>query len=319
MFQKHGYAANLNHCKSIDEYMAMNFKSSFRNNVKRSVKRLETSFDITYNMFFGKITYEAYNSLMTSFHDLLSKRFQQLKLKNVTLENWTYYFNIAYQRINNKEASLFVMYKDQEPIAFSLNFHFDTVFYFAIPTFNADFSKFTLGNVVIYKNLEWCLNNGVSLFDMGYGGFENKINWCNTTYHFETHIFFKPKNLMGYAYTSILKYKYKLINYLLAKNVNVLIRNMMNMVKGEKSYQQLTYKSTEIDRPLSLEDPQITLIEDYHKIYAFLNKPLYDFLYIHHDSIKHIKIYKFKHEPDTFLITGTKNQSKIKILQDDIH
>jgi hypothetical protein len=319
VFQKYGYAANLTQFESIEDYIKINFKSSFRNNVKRSIKRLESSFNINYKMFYGAISFEEYTTLMTSFHAMLSKRFKQRNVKNITLDNWEHYLKISFDCINNKDASLFVIFQEHEPIAYSLNFHFDTAFYFAIPTFNLDFSKFTLGNVVIYKNMEWALNNGFSLFDMGYGGFENKINWCNKTYLFENHVLYKPENRIGSLYAVLLKYKYKLINYLIAKNVNGLKRNLINYVKGRKPYTPLTYKVVAVDKSFTFNEHNTLQIDYKTTTYAFLKKPIYDFLYKNCENIKNITVYKFNNEQNTFLISGINKKLIIKALLNEIN
>lgn len=308
IFQKYGYAANLMECNSIEDYIKTNFKSSFRNNVKRSIKRLEASFDINYKMFYGDIVFEEYTSLMTSFHEMLSKRFQQLNVRNISLENWEHYLKIAFDRINNKEASLFVIYKNQEPIAYSLNFHFDEIFYFAIPTFNLDFSKFTLGNVVIYKNLEWSFNNEFKMFDMGYGGFENKINWCNTTYNFEHCLLFSSKNVLGYLYAAILKHKYQLINYLLRKNINTTYRNFKNFVLRKKKLEVLDYRILP-NESIANDSYLINFNDDR---YNYLKKPIYDFLYSNNEHINNVQVFALNKEKN-YIIKGTKNQIKIEI------
>lgn len=313
IFLKHGYAANLSNYKTIDDYVKTAFKSSFRNNIKRSLKRTELCLNIDYKMYYGAIEQENYNNLMQLFHKMLSKRFNNVNARNLTLENWDFYEKNAYSLILQKKACLFVIYNNNTPIAFSLSFVFDKIFYFAIPTFNLDYSKFTLGNVVIYKNLEWCINHKFKLFDMGYGGFENKVNWCDTTYNFEHHIISKQNNLRANLHAFFLTYKYKLINFLIDKKVNIKIRKFLNKLKKTPVQPIITFNITSCDKTYSKNN--LLAIDLDSENYQYLKKPLNDFLYSNQEKIVDVSIFKIKEENNTYLIKGNKKQIKIKVVQ----
>ena len=151
VFLKHGYLANLKACASIDDYLKDECKRTFRYKILKSVKRLEACFNITYKTFYGNnITFDTYETLMKVFHQMLTTRFNQRNDRNLILENWDYYFKIAFNLITSKKASLFVIYNNEEPITFTLNFHCDTILYFSVPTFHLDYAKFTPGNIAIY-------------------------------------------------------------------------------------------------------------------------------------------------------------------------
>ncbi|CAH8286182.1 acetyltransferase (GNAT) family protein [Mariniflexile fucanivorans] len=312
VFLKLGYLANLKNCNSIEDYTKTHFKSSFRNNIKRSVKRVESCLSSHYKTYYGSISHNEYTVLMEAFHKMLMKRFNQRNDKNLILENWAYYLETAFDKINQKKASLFVMYNNDEPIAFALNFHAKDTFYFSIPTFNLDYYKFTLGNVVIYKNLEWCLDNGFKIFDMGYGGFENKINWCNTTYNFNHHIIYHPKNRMGHLYTLVLKNKYKLINYLLSKNVNTLVRNLKNTLKSNKQMFAASFTLLKIENSKTIKEDDLQQINYNDKEYNFLKKPLNDFLYLNIEYVNDVSVYKFNNEPQQYVFKGKKSAATLK-------
>ncbi|MFI0429060.1 GNAT family N-acetyltransferase [Mariniflexile sp. HMF6888] len=311
VFQKHGHAANLNNIDSVEDYLSKYCKANFRGNVRRPLKRLESCLNIHCDMFFGSITDEQYKHRMTCFHEMLSKRFNLLNVKNPTLDNWKHYNNIALEAIRKKEASLFVMYNNDEPIAFSLNFHFQDIFYFAIPTFNLDYSKFTLGNVVIYKNLEWCIQNNFKVFDMGYGSFENKVNWCNTTYRFEHHVIFKPYNILGHIHAFTIKNKHKLINYLLANKINETYRNVINLTTGNKKSVLLDYKI--LNNFSDYEDKELVKINFANEAFDSIKKPFFDFLYLNTENINDVSVYKVNKELCTYIIKGKKNTIKIEI------
>lgn len=310
VFQKRGYAANLKEADSIEDYLKKHCKTNFRGNVKRSVKKIELCLDISYKMFYGDISKDVYDSLIDAFFSMLTKRFEQRNDRNVVLENWEYYKKNALDLINKKKASLFVVYNGQEPIAFSLNFHFNTVFYFAIPTFNIDYIKFAPGNVVIFKNLEWCFANGFNFFDMGYGGFENKINWCNTTYNFDHHVLCKNKNLVVNIYSTLLKYKYHLINFLIAKDIRTLLKRLKT--KKKKPF-QIPYLFTKIEDSVFVNKNDLIAIDLKKDFRPFLKRPVYDFLYLNNEYIKDVLVYEVINETSVYIIKGLNNQIKIEV------
>ncbi len=53
--------------KSLSEYLSFNFNKNSRNKNKKYKRRLETSFNISYKMFFGEIAKEEYDFIFTEF------------------------------------------------------------------------------------------------------------------------------------------------------------------------------------------------------------------------------------------------------------
>ena len=314
VFQKKGYAIDLKEYIDINDYLKKHCKGNFRNNILRSVKRIETSFNIKYKHFYGEINNEVYTVLMSALLDMLTKRFEQRSDKNIILENWDYYLETTQELILRKKASLFVIYNETQPIAISLNHHFGPVLYFSIPSFDLDYSKFTLGNVVIYKMVAWCIQNQILLFDMGYGGFENKRNWCNTTYNFEHHIIYSSKAFLGKALTFLIKYKYLSINYLISKNINVhyrQLRHKMNRKKVARPAQNFTYKFEGLSAVTDEQKLTMLPINMNEKENNYLIKPTYDFLYLHKEHIDDITIFAIQNEINTFVVIGKNKVAKI--------
>ncbi|MFB9057597.1 GNAT family N-acetyltransferase [Mariniflexile ostreae] len=312
VFQKAGFAAHLDGCESVEHYLNANCKTNFRGNVRRPLKRLETCLNIEYKMFYGAIDTETYAFLMDRFYQMLKRRFEQRNDKNIVLQQWDFYLKNSLKSIIQKKACLFVIYHNDKPIAFSLNFIFNKVFYFAIPTFDLDYAKFTLGNTVIYKNLEWCIENKFSLFDMGYGGFENKLNWCNTRYNFEHHVIYSTKTGIGKRYAFLLKHKYNLINYLLAKGVNTALHDFKNKIKNsKKTSPNSTYTITKVNHANELDSNTLIEIDVNTEAYGYLRKPVYDFLYLNTERFNEVKVYHVKTDNTHFLIKGKKSQALI--------
>lgn len=313
VFLKQGYLANLKAYNSIDDYLKNGCKRTFRYKILKSVKRLEACFDISYKTYHGDtMAYHEYTHFMNVFHGMLTKRFNQRNDRNLILENWDYYFKITYKLIISKQASLFIIFNKLEPITFTLNFHCDTVLYFSVPTFNLDYAKFTPGNVAIYKIIEWCFENNYQIFDMGYGGFDNKLSWCNSTYDYEHHVLFNPKNSFGNLYTTILKTKYKLINYLLEKQVNTAFKKVKNTFKSNKQETDETFAFLNINSTDFNKIANPIKIDLNNKEYSFLKKALYDFLYLNIEHVNNITAYKLHDAPKHYVFKGKETISKVQ-------
>ena len=62
--------------------------------------------------------------------------------------------------INQKKASLFVIYDGDRPISISLNRHINNSILFSeTHSYDVEYSKYGLGHVDNYMLLNWCINN----------------------------------------------------------------------------------------------------------------------------------------------------------------
>ncbi|MDD7885842.1 GNAT family N-acetyltransferase [Flavivirga sp. 57AJ16] len=316
IFQKPGFAIHLNDCDNVNDYIKTNCSTSLKKTLKRSIKRLEGCLDISYKMYFGDISSENYQYLMETLHTMLIKRFQQRNDNNDVLNDWGFYLNNSFNLINNKKASLFVIFNNKEPIEISLNYHFDSIIYSHISSYNLDYSKYGLGNVEIYKQLEWCINNNFKVFDMGYGDFDYKRRWSNLIYDFNHNIVYHPKNVLGPLLGIIFKSKYKLINYLISKKVNVYYNNVKHFIKGNPNkinYMPLEFKSQTIAHIIDSSPNGYEQLNIDDNNFFFLRKPLFDFLYTFQEHISMVTIYKTLEDKKSFLFIGKNNTNKITV------
>ena len=306
---KPGFAIDLRNYSSFEEFYN-HYKSSFRKVINRSVKRLDKCFDTHYKMFYGNINKEDYLNLMGRLHEMIKNRFQERDGRNKVLENWDYYLKFAFHSINTSKASLFVIYSSTEPIEISLNFHHENIMYSSISSYDLDYGKFSLGNIEIYKQVEWCFKNNIAFFDMGYGDFDYKRRWSNHTYNFEAHIVSENRNFISYLYTVFVKQKIRLTNYLIQNKINDKIYNLIDIVKRKKSIEtpKDTYEFIEPQPTNAL----LNTIDITDNNYAFLKKPIFDFLYKSSEHINDISVSEFEDEHKTYIIKGKKTLTKLR-------
>lgn len=296
--------------KSIDEYLKTQCESNFRKTVSRSIKRLEFCFNIQYKMFHGNIDRDECVFLMKTLYTLIKIRFTQRSGRNTIINKWDYYTELAFNNINNKTASLYVIYNGDLPIVLSLNFHFEKLMFSAISSYDLNYSKFSLGNIDIYKQVEWCIHNNIELFDIGYGDYPYKRRWINFTYNFETLYIAKKNSVIFQIYTFLSHSKTKLIHYLILKKVNYWFHDTVDKIKGiDKTYVPKEYSVFD-SYGHQHDGNSININED---AYFYLRKPVYDYAYTSQEHISDLKIYKSENDSNSYIIKGKKSESGVKL------
>ena len=308
------FLAHLEDYDSLEAYLKKQFGAKSRSKIRAYKKRLETCFKVRYKMFYGDISKKDYDFLFEHFLTMIKRRFEQRGDTHGDLKIWALIRNTTYGMILNKKASLFVIYDDEKPIDICLNYHFLNVLNNSIRSFDIDYSKFRLGHIDIYKQLEWCFENNHTIFDLSYGDLDYKRKWCNTIYEFEQHVVFPKKKLskklQAYIIIQLLKLKASLDKRKEAfpfRKVKSLILQKNTSIKNS------TENPFEIKDNIELsENLLVSIIDINTDEYSFLRKPTYDFLYLNFESSNNISVYKIKGEENTFLIKGAKNNRLIK-------
>ena len=72
VIQHKGYCINLRGYNDIETYLKDRFSRNSRQVFRSNKKRLETCFDISYNMYYGAISIEQYSKLFKQFYDMLT-------------------------------------------------------------------------------------------------------------------------------------------------------------------------------------------------------------------------------------------------------
>ena len=307
-----GYSIQLTDIKTADAYLKKQFNSNARKVIRRNIKRLETCFNVKYEMYYGNIALEKYEALMTALHDMLVTRFDQRGEVSKDLLQWEQLRNNTYDQILNGKASLFAIYRENDPIEISLNYHFDKILFSSVSSYDIDYSKFGLGHIEIYKQLEWCLENGYVLFEMGVGGMDYKQRWSNNIYQFEHHILYDLNDLSKF-FAAYEIWRVRLKEYLKSKKVNDFVYKIGAFFRSKRtnnnkkpSYEQQVWHSPEDDN-LRLDTP----ISRLDNKYSFLKKPVHDFLYLNQEHENDITIFTTTN-PQIFVLKGKTKSVKIR-------
>lgn len=307
-----GYAINIVTKQDIETFLKSEFSKRFRSNIKRFVNRFEHCFNANYKMIYGNILKDEYSFLMTALHKMLITRFGQRNEKNDILENWDYYLESTFSLINSKKASLFVIYHDSKPVHICINHHFNNILFVSIPSYDINFAKFALGNISIYKLLEWSLNNNYIMLDMAYGELEYKRRWSNHIYSFEHHIIYQTNVLSFRVKASLEVSLIKFKNFLKSKNIDVLIKNIKKTFKRNKgtSKHLVNFK---IEDVTPLDTKSLNVINNENNIYNIIKKPIYDFIYKQKTHLSSVSVFEIKPQKEYVLVDKNTYQ-KITIL-----
>lgn len=301
-----GYAIAIEQKTDLSLFLKTHYSKSFRSNIKRFVNRLELCFTISYKMFHGDMSKEDYLYHMNTLHDMLTKRFEQRNERNKTLDNWDFYLKTTYNLINAKKASIFAIYNNDEPIHICINHHFNDIFFVSIPSYNIDYSKFALGNISIYKLLEWSINNDYRMLDMAYGDLEYKRRWSNLIYNFNHHIIHKKSNLFSSIKASIETLIISIKNLLKKYNVDSYIKKIQtNRNKKKINCNTINYK---IETISSFDKNDLAIVDLNKNNKQELRKLVFDALYTSKQHLSNITIYKNSTEDVFFVISDTIKQ-----------
>tara|TARA_R110001632_G_scaffold115217_1_gene226687 strand:- start:520 stop:1671 length:1152 start_codon:yes stop_codon:yes gene_type:complete len=307
-----GYAIFLNSDSNAAGYLKNKFNSNFRTNLNRSIRRLETCFDINYKMYHGKITIHDYEALMESLRIMLVNRFKAINEPNNNLPKWKEICTETFPLINQKKASLFVIYDGNRPIEISLNYHLDKILFSSISSYDLDYSKFGLGHIEIYKQLEWCYLNDYDVFEMGVGGMDYKRRWSNNIYNYEHHIYYNksfPANCYGLFEIT----KIRLKEYLKSKQIPLYIQKIKSAISPSKNVDDKTAREVKIEQLNANEiHKDLIRLNLENEGFDHLRKHVYDFLYSNPENIANVEIFKIN-GTNSYIIKGSEKQIKVTL------
>lgn len=217
--QYKGYLVNLNGIPTLEDYLVQQLSRRNRKNLRSKKRSLESSGNISYEFYHGNISKPQYDFLFNSFHALLKKRFEQKKIHNRFLDDWQSLYESVYSLILSKKVYLFVIYDGKTPIAFTLNYILGDVVFSHIQSYDTDYGKYNMGDICMLMNVEWCFQNNIKVYDLAMGRNNYKEKWCNYTYSFEYHIFYRPKSILAWSVANMLFLKYRYVQLLREKQI----------------------------------------------------------------------------------------------------
>ena len=219
--QYKGLYANLSEVKSIDEVLVSCFSSKSRSRFRGRIRQIEANFDISQEVYFGEIDKDDYLKKMDVLKSFIISRFEQRNEHNSVVPLWEFYVDLIYPLILEKKVVFNVINDGDTPIAMSINFVYDDMVAIAIRSFDISHYKYNIGNLEIYKLIEWCIDNGISILDFSKGKADYKDRWSDTLYAFECHVIYDSKSLISILTANSISSFYRTKQYLRDKNINL--------------------------------------------------------------------------------------------------
>lgn len=304
---------------SLSELVQNQLSKSFRKNLKRALERFEHCFDVKYVMYCGEIEKDNYETLMDKLREMYLLRFEQLGQTHIAVFTWGKFRKICYDLINSRKASLMVIYANNLPVDITLAFHYDKLFFSVVSAYDLNFSKFSLGHISIYKELEWCFEHNFMFYDLGHGAeMPYKQKWVNMEYQFQNQILYKKGSLqgffgflfaLGYATLKNTLYKYSKLYlwYDKFKHRNTISKSLENI-----SYTPYDYTKENIE---NFNTKGLSNINVSDMGYEHIQKGINDFLYAHRFKSNELTVYQDKQKDNDFFFVGASKAEKFSFFK----
>jgi len=310
--QYSGFMIGFESIESVDAYLKTRFGNSSRYKLRRSIKKLEACFNISYKIYYGNISKQEYDFIFEEFFELLHTRsIEKGIFDNFQIKRKNFYYNLVYPLILKRKASLFVIYNGKSPIDVCLNFHNKNFVYQLIRTYDINYSKFNTGYIDLIKQIEWCIDNKVSFINFSYGDYYWKRRWCNTVYKYDYHVFYNSKSIKSTSKAFLFITEYKIRHLLREKGLIDKYHDIKSKIKNKFN----TTKSIEIEiinvdfkKKIAIESE----IDFYKTIYNFLRRSIYEFLFNFNEKEKGLKVYKLINHSNDYLVVGEENKIIIR-------
>lgn len=298
---------NLEGFASAEDYLKSIMGPKSRSQLRRRIHRLENCFDVEYQFYFGdNISQQKYDELFDNLEQFIERRFKQRGDHHSQKNNLSNIRQNGYQLILEKKASLFVIKADNKIIDVCLNYHFQNIVQHFIRSYDIDYSKFWIGQVDIYKQIELCFQHNFTIFDFMWDELIYKKRWSNSNTIYKHHFIYKNTNPIKKPLILLMIRLYKWHDVLKTKPFYKSIKKRIERLKNKKPKTTYSYFSQSLDNMPLIDTLKKISIENIE--YSFLRKFVYDFQYLNFETSMNIETYEMISEKNSYIIKG-----KVKI------
>lgn len=200
--------------RDLDNYLDTQLSKRNRKNLRAKLNRLKRDYPISFATYHGHISPEVHAQLFDSFRKLLEERFKQKRMANRELDRWNFLEDTSLRMICRREASLFVVSSADKPIAMTLNFHVGSVIYSHMQAYDIAYSSYNLGDIAMFRQLEWCFDNQITAYDFLIGESYYKSKWADYPYRYAYRIYYREGDVPGMVAARFLQLFYRAKQFL---------------------------------------------------------------------------------------------------------
>ncbi|MCV6628477.1 MAG: GNAT family N-acetyltransferase [Flavobacteriaceae bacterium] len=193
-----GYRVDTAVFEDLEDYIVKTLSKNRRKSFMKAWRKLEREHDIRYKVFYGEIDKDTYRQLFDKLHHMMATQYEEKSEINYHMsdrtQNW--HFELFYKLINEKKASFNVIYNEETPIAISINYHSDDIFFAPFGCYDQKYLKYGIGNIQMMKELSWVFENkDCRYYDLGKASYGYKQRWANQKYYYNYHILYDKKSV----------------------------------------------------------------------------------------------------------------------------
>lgn len=186
-----------------------------------------------------------------------------------------------------------------------MNYHYQNIIINYIRSYDIDYSKYRVGYIDIFKQLEWCFENNYKVFDFCSGDLTYKKQWCNYIYNHKGYVVFYSKSLLNAFLGIPIGLFFKFMSTF--KINNKTIKKTDSIVTQKNNFVQFKTVPFHIDNKETINNNNYEQINIEKEEFAFLRKSFYDFLYLNFETKNNSKIYKSRNIKNEYFIQGKKD------------
>jgi len=178
--------------------------SKFRKNLRRCMKNLEKDYqrvELKRYDEFGSV-----EEAMKIYFELHQKRWKLKHMPGVfsTQEVRDFYRDVAKLFAENGWLALYFLTANDESIAVQYCFEYEQKTYYALSGFDPDYSRYSIGNLIMAKVIEECIARKIKEYDLLKGSEQYKFYWTSK-YRRNLNIKFVNKRITSNLYNQGMK------------------------------------------------------------------------------------------------------------------
>ena len=207
------YLVDLTRAETIDALLRDCLGGKSYKNCRRLKRRLAEQVDLHLKVYTANMEQATYRKLMEGLRTMIRRRFAQKDADHDSLGRWEAVVNHSWDRLQDRQASLMVLYDGTQPISIGLNYHREGVLASAITGFDTAYEPYGLGKLMLLEKIRWAFANDFRMVDLGWGDLQHKADLANRMETYRTDVVYPAASpllrLMAWGIAQFLRFKHR--------------------------------------------------------------------------------------------------------------